>query len=477
MNNNIVKKKKIIISIIIVGMFLVFFNIFSFSYVIDGFLSDWGIDLNLATQKGYLDTHLPNSSANVDYVTEDNADSKNTWQEVGPGWTYGNYFDAEAIYFDNDSSYGYIAIVQGLPKTGYQAPGNPLFLPGDIAIDIDNNNIYEYGISITNSHLYLVGSWNTVYYTQYNISNPWRIKTTLQDLGPVDLVYSSNQNNHYVIEAKIPLSLLNLTYGDYLNIHWTQQCGNDYLNLRASVNPIPEPNTFLLFIFGILSFLLQSIKNFYKKFRRVTDFIVSLFLLILFSPLMLIIAILIKLDSPGPIFYKQVRVGLNRRRNNTKEINPLIDRRKDNKLGRLFTMYKFRTMYVDAESKTGPIWAKENDPRVTRIGKILRKTRLDELPQLINVIKGDMSLIGPRPERPEFVKDLNNNIKCYYLRYNIKPGITGLAQIKYRYTSSLEETKKKLRYDLFYIKRMCFLLDLNILFNTFLTVVSNKGAR
>jgi sugar transferase (PEP-CTERM system associated) len=189
--------------------------------------------------------------------------------------------------------------------------------------------------------------------------------------------------------------------------------------------------------------------------KQLTSFFVSAVLLLIFLPLLPLIAILIKLDSPGPIFFRQERVGQD---------------------GKIFTLWKFRTMYKDAESETGPVWAATTDPRVTRVGKYLRRTRLDELPQLYNIVKGDMSLVGPRPERPHFVNQLAEVIPFYSLRHCVKPGVTGWAQIKYRYGNTMDDAIEKLQYDLFYIKNMSWLLDLVVIVDTAKTVLVRSGS-
>ncbi len=185
--------------------------------------------------------------------------------------------------------------------------------------------------------------------------------------------------------------------------------------------------------------------------KRILSIIASSVLLLLFSPLILLVILLIKLDSPGPVFHRQKRVGQD---------------------GRVFTLWKFRSMYEDAERHTGPVWSTgARDPRVTRVGRILRRTRLDELPQLYNVFRGDMSLVGPRPERPHFVEELARTIPFYQLRHSVKPGLTGWAQINFRYANSVEDTIEKLQYDLFYIKHMSLVLDTVILLETIKTVL------
>jgi sugar transferase (PEP-CTERM system associated) len=187
--------------------------------------------------------------------------------------------------------------------------------------------------------------------------------------------------------------------------------------------------------------------------KQLLSVVVSLILIVFFPPIFLLVAILIKLDSPGPIFYRQKRVGQG---------------------GRIFTMWKFRSMRKDAESGIGPVWAEENDPRVTRVGRWLRKLRLDELPQLYNIIRGDMTLVGPRPERPNFVDKLEKTIPFFSIRRSVKPGITGWAQINSGYSNTVELTKEKLQHDLFYIKNMSWFLDAFIIFQTIKIVLTGK---
>ncbi len=189
------------------------------------------------------------------------------------------------------------------------------------------------------------------------------------------------------------------------------------------------------------------------KLKRFIDILISSLLLVFLSPLMLLTAILIKLDSPGPIFYSQFRSGLN---------------------GKPFKVYKFRSMYQDAE-KRGVQWAKEKDPRITRVGNFIRLTRVDELPQIWNVFRGEMSLIGPRPERPEFDVKLKEAIPYYEVRYLVKPGITGWAQVMYPYGASVEDSYQKLAYDIYYIKNYSLWLDLAIFFKTIRIVLLGKG--
>lgn len=189
--------------------------------------------------------------------------------------------------------------------------------------------------------------------------------------------------------------------------------------------------------------------------KRILDVAISLVMLVLTFPLMLATALAVYLESGGPVLYRQERVG---------------------RRGETFTLLKFRSMRVDAEAN-GAVWAQQNDTRVTRVGSFIRKTRLDELPQLINVLRGDMSFVGPRPERPEFVAELTNAIPYYELRHYVKPGITGWAQVLYPYGASINDSREKLQYDLYYLKNYSIFLDINILLQTVQVILWRKGAR
>lgn len=218
----------------------------------------------------------------------------------------------------------------------------------------------------------------------------------------------------------------------------------------------PEPSSLILFGSGILSMIIGFFRRTYDAAKRLLDVITSVIALIILSPLCLLVAGLIKVTSKGPVLYSQIRAG---------------------KDGQNFEIYKFRTMKVDAEKSTGPVWAKAGDSRVTWIGRFLRKSRIDEIPQFINVIKGDMSVIGPRPERPVFVNELKTQIVDYPKRLTVKPGITGLAQVHHRYDESIVDVRKKVKYDLLYIKKMCFVTDLGIILRTFRVVLTGFGAQ
>ena len=182
----------------------------------------------------------------------------------------------------------------------------------------------------------------------------------------------------------------------------------------------------------------------------------ALLALVVVWPVMVLVAVAVRVSSKGPVFYRQVRVGLN---------------------GQPFTLYKFRSMGVDAEAGTGAVWASKNDPRVTPLGKWLRKLRLDEFPQLFNVLKREMTIVGPRPERPEFVKMLSEEIPYYRQRHYVKPGITGWAQINHKYGDTIEDTVTKLEYDLYYIKRQSVVFDFYIMFQTVKVMLLSRGAQ
>jgi sugar transferase (PEP-CTERM system associated) len=190
--------------------------------------------------------------------------------------------------------------------------------------------------------------------------------------------------------------------------------------------------------------------------KRITDVVASFIGLVLLSPVLLLVSLLIKATSRGPVLYHQERVG---------------------QYGRVFRVHKFRSMRVDAEAATGAVWAELDDPRVTRFGKFLRRSRLDEVPQLWNVLVGEMSLVGPRPERPEFVDKLTSAIPFYSLRHAVRPGVTGWAQVRYSYGACVEDALEKLQYDLFYIKHLTLAFDFVILFSTIKTVIVGRGAR
>lgn len=206
--------------------------------------------------------------------------------------------------------------------------------------------------------------------------------------------------------------------------------------------------SWLLFVNGI------EMTRWGKSTKEVFERVVAFLLLVLSLPVSAVVAALIKLTSEGPVLYVQERVGQN---------------------GRMFKLLKFRSMVLDAEKKTGAVWAREDDPRVTLVGKVIRKMRLDEIPQLVNIVRGEMSFVGPRPERPCFVSRLTSEIPLYSQRHIVKPGLSGWAQVLYPYGASVEQAKEKLRYDLYYIKNMSFFFDLLVVMLTAKTVLLGRG--
>ncbi|EHJ46114.1 exopolysaccharide biosynthesis polyprenyl glycosylphosphotransferase [Solidesulfovibrio carbinoliphilus subsp. oakridgensis] len=215
--------------------------------------------------------------------------------------------------------------------------------------------------------------------------------------------------------------------------------------LLENINP-----SWFIFCSGFkITFVLRAVK-------RLVDIVCSVLGLLLSLPFAPFVLLAIRLDSPGPVFFRQERVGQG---------------------DKPFVLYKLRTMRQDAEQGTGAVWASQSDPRVTRLGQFLRKSRIDEIPQLINVLRGEMSLVGPRPERPEFVQKLKEIIPYYSERHFVKPGVTGWAQVRYPYGASVEDALEKLRYDLYYIKNISMFLDLSIILRTVAVVLLRKGAR
>ncbi len=205
---------------------------------------------------------------------------------------------------------------------------------------------------------------------------------------------------------------------------------------------------------------------------RVLNVALASVAIVALSPLLLLIALLVWITSPGPILYTQTRVGIDRR---SRRALALYDRRARDAGGSMFTIYKFRSMYVDAEQRSGAVWATPNDPRVTPLGHLLRTSRLDELPQLFNVLRGDMNIVGPRPERPTIVAQLRKHITEYPLRHRAKPGITGLAQISQSYDRNLDDVRVKVRYDLEYLRRQSVAEDVRIMLRTVPVMLFRKG--
>jgi lipopolysaccharide/colanic/teichoic acid biosynthesis glycosyltransferase len=207
--------------------------------------------------------------------------------------------------------------------------------------------------------------------------------------------------------------------------------------------------------------------------HRALNFTVAVVGMVVMAPLALLIAIVIKLTSPGPVLYSQTRVGLDRR---SLRGDRYQTRREEDLGGRVFTIYKFRSMRVDAEVSGEAVWAAKNDPRITAVGELLRKTRLDELPQLWNVVRGEMSVVGPRPERPSIFLSLRTQVENYHLRQRVRPGITGWAQINQAYDSSVDDVRNKVALDLEYINNRSIWLDMRIMLRTPYIMLARKGA-
>jgi exopolysaccharide biosynthesis polyprenyl glycosylphosphotransferase len=209
-----------------------------------------------------------------------------------------------------------------------------------------------------------------------------------------------------------------------------------------------------LYGFPLMDVRPQLMKPWEEFAKRTLDIAVSLLVLVIGSPVWLLVAAAVRVDSSGASLYRQVRVGRN---------------------GVQFKIFKFRSMRSDAEKRSGPVWANKNDPRVTRFGRFMRKSHLDEIPQFINVLRGDMSLVGPRPERPHFVEQLSKQIPLYKHRLRVRPGITGWAQVKHKYDESVDDVKAKVKYDLYYIENISWRFDLKILVNTVYVVIMGRG--
>jgi exopolysaccharide biosynthesis polyprenyl glycosylphosphotransferase len=243
--------------------------------------------------------------------------------------------------------------------------------------------------------------------------------------------------------------------------------GHVLLDLRSSRARVEETANLYELVFGRVSLRdlkpaqilfadKMELRRWTMRIQAVYSFVLGCVGAILSAPIMALVYIVVKLTSPGPSIFKQKRVGQN---------------------GVDFFLYKFRSMYVDAEARTGPVWASKNDPRITPVGRWLRMLRLDELPQFFNVIRGDMALVGPRPERPEFCAVLEKQIPFYHQRHVVKPGITGWAQINHKYAETIEDTSTKLEYDLYYVKHLAPALDAYIIFHTLKVMVLSRGAQ
>ncbi|MDP1676918.1 MAG: sugar transferase [Bacteroidota bacterium] len=275
----------------------------------------------------------------------------------------------------------------------------------------------------------------------------------LQTLGTIDEIPDLIKKNNIRIilialesqQKEVVLSVVSLSTGLDISIKIIPDM-YDIISGQARTNQI--------YGFPLIEIMPHIMQPWEESAKRLVDIVVSIIILTLSSPLWIMVAVAIRLESPGSVVYSQERIGFKEKR---------------------FHMHKFRSMRADAEAKTGPVWAPKDDPRVTNVGRFLRKTRLDEIPQFVNVLKGEMSLVGPRPERPHFVELLSKEIPLYKRRLVVRPGITGWAQIKQGYDTSIDDVRSKVRYDLFYIENMSFRMDLKILLMTIYTMIAGKG--
>ena len=266
------------------------------------------------------------------------------------------------------------------------------------------------------------------------------IKQIVKENGIQEIIFVSRKQVKVYADLVMELKLKGIKVSDYLGFLEKEEG-------KVDVDKIDS--LWVLMSDGFESFN----TNFQKRIKRAFDLILAVIIGICSLPVMIISAIIVKLESPGPVIYSQARIGENQKE---------------------FYVHKFRSMRNDAE-KNGAKWAVENDPRVTKYGNFMRKTRIDELPQIWNVLKGEMSFIGPRPERQVFITEIEKVVPYYNLRHSIKPGLTGWAQVMYPYGASIEDAKQKLEYDLYYIKHQDFILDIIIMFKTVQTVIFGKG--
>ncbi|MGA9363870.1 MAG: sugar transferase [Bacteroidota bacterium] len=262
-----------------------------------------------------------------------------------------------------------------------------------------------------------------------------------------------------IAEHDVKEVLIALESGEHNKLlHVIERCDSQQIGLKIVPDLYDiisgQARTNQIYGFPLIEIMPQLMPAWEKSAKRLIDIVVSLLILLLSLPFSILIAILIKLESKGPVFYVQSRVGRD---------------------GKEFKMLKFRSMYHEAEKHSGPVWANRRDARVTKIGRLIRKPHFDEVPQLLNVLHGDMSLVGPRPERSYFVDQLSREIPIYHRRLKVRPGLTGWAQVKHKYDESVEDVKVKLSYDLFYIENMSLRMDMKILLTTIYTVLLGKG--
>ena len=275
----------------------------------------------------------------------------------------------------------------------------------------------------------------------------------------IPLIGSGDQLASLIREYDVREVLIGLDSSEHDKLlHIINEC-NGYevgLKMMADLYDIVSGQARVSSIYGVplIEVTAEIMKPWEESLKRMVDVIVSLLILLVGLPVWILVAVAIRLETPGPVLYRQERVGKN---------------------GKIFRIFKFRSMKMNAEELSGPVWASRRDPRVTGVGRIIRRLHIDEVPQFINVLRGDMSLVGPRPERSFFVDRLSEELPLYKRRLKVRPGITGWAQVKHKYDESIEDVKVKLKYDLFYIENMSWRMDLKILFNTFYVMISGKG--
>lgn len=447
----------------------------AFAYVLDGNLNDWGVTPG---------TQWAPSTSITGYVVENNVSHNTTWI-----WG-GLQVDIQALYIDIDSQYFNYAIVSSKIQQ---------YSLADLRIDINaSGNNLHYGLDITpTTSPSISGPLIVANYIQYPqvYKNPiWMYMYTSPAAilggtvtGTSEAFYKNvgvieaGEPTSYIIEGRIPKSLFSTSFphgteitvsmgrsiyddpseADFSKRWLIDTAFSDYIELDTTIvaldtTVVPEPGSMALIFTGFFGYMIGFARKRFREFKRIFDTMLSAIGIVVFAPAIGFTALIIKIVSPGPVFYKQERVGWG---------------------GRLFNIYKMRTMRVDAEKYTGPIWAKENDSRLIKFGKIIRRLHIDELPQLFNVLRGDMSIVGPRPERPVFVRELSQKISDYEKRINVRPGITGLAQVWHKYDETIADVRKKVKYDLLYIREMCLMVDIRIILRTVLVAARGKGAR